>query len=87
MSAESDKSVAWAAEVVRKIVEAERMGGGFRLYFETAGREIAAICRERDQLLAACVRTCQETDWCPVCEHHPSRGHREDCPVTKERTA
>jgi len=75
---------AWASGVVRKIAEAERMGGGFRLYFETAAREIAAIRRERDQLRVACVRACRETDWCPACEQHPSRGHRETCPLAKE---
>ena len=78
---------AWAAEVVRKIAEAERMGGDFRIYFETATREITVIRRERDQFRAACARTCQETDWCPICEHHPSRGHRETCPLAQEHAA
>lgn len=83
----SDEADTRAAEIVRKIAEAERMGGGFRLYFETVAREIASIYHERDQLRAACVRTCEETDWCPVCEHHPSRGHRESCPLAKDHAS
>jgi hypothetical protein len=82
--AETAEADAWASEVVRKIADAERMGGGFRLYFETAVREIAMIRRERDQLRSACARVCQETDWCPACERHPSHGHREICPLVKE---
>ncbi len=75
----------WASEIVRKIAEAERMGGGFRIYFETAAREIATIRRERDQLRAACVLTCEDTDWCPVCEQNPSSsGHVETCPLAKD---
>jgi hypothetical protein len=36
----------WAWEIVKKIVEAERLGGGFRLYHEQAAREIAARVRD-----------------------------------------
>jgi hypothetical protein len=74
------------ADIVRKIVEAERMGGGFRLYLETAAKEISSIYRERDQLLAACARVCEDTDWCPVCEQNPSHSHRASCPLVKEQS-
>lgn len=33
------------------------------------------------ELHAAVRRVCHDTDWCPVCEHHPSRGHAENCVV------
>lgn len=36
----------WADEIVRKIIQAERLGGGFRLYHEAAAREIAARVRD-----------------------------------------
>ncbi len=36
----------WADEIVRKIVEAERLSGGFRLYHEHAAREIAERVRQ-----------------------------------------
>lgn len=38
----------WAWEIVKKIVEAERMGGGFRLYHEQAAREIAERVRKAE---------------------------------------
>jgi hypothetical protein len=38
----------WAWEIVKKIVEAERLGGGFRLYHEQAAREIAARVRDAE---------------------------------------
>lgn len=31
-------------EIVRKIAEAEQLGGGFRLYFETAVRDLLELC-------------------------------------------
>lgn len=45
MKDEIDK---WAEEIVRKIVEAERLGGGFRLYHEQAAREIAERVRNAE---------------------------------------
>ena len=39
----------WADEVVRKIIEAERLGGGFRLYHEAAAREIADRVRDAEK--------------------------------------
>jgi len=42
MSDDIDK---WASEIVGKIVDAERRGGGFRLYHEQAAREIAESMR------------------------------------------
>lgn len=84
---ERDEHDEWADEVVRKIVDAERMGGGFRLHFETAAREVAVIRRERDQLLVVCARMGKEADWCPICEHHPSRGHHKSCLAAKELTS
>jgi hypothetical protein len=39
----------WADEIVRKIVEAERLGGGFRLYHEQAAREIAERVRKAEK--------------------------------------
>ncbi len=38
----------WAWEIVKKIVEAERLGGGFRLYHEQAAREIAERVRKAE---------------------------------------
>lgn len=84
---EKDDHDEWAEEVVRKIAEAERMGGGFRLHFEAAADQIASVRRDRNQLIAACLRLARETDWCPFCEHHPSSGHHESCVVAKDRTS
>jgi len=39
----------WAWEIVKKIVEAERFGGGFRLYHEQAAREIAERVRKAEK--------------------------------------
>lgn len=39
----------WAEEIVRKIAETERLGGGFRLYHESAAREIADRVREAEK--------------------------------------
>lgn len=44
----TDEYETWARELVRKIVEAERMGGGFRLYHETAVKEIVEKLRSVD---------------------------------------
>lgn len=41
-----DEIDTWAEAIVRKIVEAERLGGGFRLYHEQAAREIAERVRK-----------------------------------------
>ena len=43
-----DEIAKWAEEVVKKIVEAERLGGGFRLYHEQAAREIADRVRNAE---------------------------------------
>lgn len=39
-----------AKEIVDRIVEAERMGGGFRSYFETATNLITEIIVENDNM-------------------------------------
>lgn len=39
-----------AKAIVDKIVEAERMGGGFRAYFETATNMIEQIIVENDSM-------------------------------------
>jgi hypothetical protein len=35
----------------------------------------AQVAKMRDAL----ERTCEDTDWCPLCEHHPSHGHHDTC--------
>jgi hypothetical protein len=42
---------------------------------------VLKLIADQRRFLAACNRTCDETDWCPVCEHHPSSGHFRDCPL------
>lgn len=43
-----------AREIVQKIIEAERMGGGFRNYHDNAVNQIEALLVERHQLAARC---------------------------------
>lgn len=37
---------------------------------------LVALIRKLDE---ACRRVAGESDWCPVCEQHPSTGHHRDC--------
>jgi hypothetical protein len=46
-----------------------------RLYTD----ELGALRKRTADLEAACRRVCAETDWCPVCSHHPSSGHHRGC--------
>lgn len=45
---------------------------------EAALRDYAEL---RDRLTAALQRCCDETDYCYVCDNHPSHGHAADCPL------
>jgi len=42
----SDDDVVWARELVRKIVEAERLGGGFRIFHDSAVEQIVERMRQ-----------------------------------------
>jgi hypothetical protein len=42
-------------------------------------KEVALTRAKISALTAACERVCKETDCCPICDHHPSRGHRRGC--------
>lgn len=46
MTDDDDDDEIWARELVRKVIEAERLGGGFRLYHETAVKEILVRLKE-----------------------------------------
>jgi hypothetical protein len=39
------------------------------------------VLEEHAKMRIALLRVCDETDWCPQCNAHPSHGHRKLCIV------
>jgi hypothetical protein len=39
------------------------------------------LLAELERVMAAHQRCCDDTDYCYVCDNHPSHGHAKDCPL------
>jgi hypothetical protein len=46
-----------------------------------AERALGEFIEERDKLRDALIKACYDSDYCYVCENHPSSGHAPDCLV------
>lgn len=66
----------------------ERLAASDREYQDTHGYYIPTLAwllnetrAERDRLMDAVLKNCDETNLCIVCDCHPSSGHADDCPL------